>query len=43
MPIDDFGMLSQWKSDSSFKVIIDLKVSRKNIEIVAEVKYKCGP
>lgn len=37
LPIDDIEMFWQWKSDSSFKVIIDLKVSRKKTELVAEV------
>lgn len=37
MPIDDFAMIAQWKNDSSFKVLIDLKVSRNKIHIVAEV------
>lgn len=30
--ITDMAMLTQWKHDSSFKVIIDLKVSRKKGE-----------
>lgn len=37
MPIDDFAMISQWKLDSSFKVIIDLKTSRNKISTVTEV------
>lgn len=40
LPIDDFDMIKQWKSDSSFKVIIDLKVSRKKVDLVAEVCVK---
>lgn len=38
MPIDDFSMILQWKLDSSFKVMIDLNVSRNKIHIVAEVR-----
>lgn len=37
MIIDDMNMLTQWKNDSSFKIIIDLNVSRNKVEIVAEV------
>lgn len=37
LPIDDIEMIKQWKSDASFKVIIDLKVSRKKVQLVAEV------
>lgn len=37
MPIDDMAMIYQWKQDSSFKVIIDLKVSRRKIDLVTEV------
>lgn len=37
MPIDDIQMILQWKSDSNFKVIIDLKLTRKNVDLVAEV------
>lgn len=37
MPIDDFAMIAQWSGDSSFKVIIDLKVSRCKLNIVTEV------
>lgn len=37
MPIDDIKMILQWKSDSNFKVIIDLKLTRKNVDLVAEV------
>lgn len=38
MVIEDIW-LTQWKSDSKFKVIIDLKVSRNKIEVVAEVSF----
>lgn len=37
MPIEEFSMITQWKLDSSFKIIINLKVSRKNVDIAAEV------
>lgn len=37
LPIDDIEMIKQWKSDASFKVMIDLKVFRKKVELVAEV------
>lgn len=37
MIIDDIEMIKQWKLDSNFKVIIDLKVSRMNVDLVAEV------
>lgn len=39
MPIEDTAMLFQWSGDSSFKVIIDLKVRRQNIELVEEVRF----
>lgn len=37
MIVDDMVMITQWKNDSAFKVIIDLKVSRNKVELVAEV------
>lgn len=37
MQIDDFAMIEQWCADSSFKVIIDLKVARNRLNMVAEV------
>lgn len=37
MPIDDITMITQWKNDSKFKVIIDLKISRNKVGTVEEV------
>lgn len=39
MPIDDFAMIRQWKNDSSFKIFIDLKVSRSKIPVITEVHH----
>lgn len=37
MPITDIAMIKQWKTDSSFKVMIDLDISRNKVRIVSEV------
>jgi len=37
MVIDDIAMVTQWKQDSSFKIFIELNVSRKKEDIVVEV------
>lgn len=43
MPIDDIAMITQWKTDSKFKVIIDLKVSRNKVGVIEEVSsFHCS-